>query len=247
MRSSLGIVASSRVRAGAGAEVPTTGLRSHYEARLETGYTNGDALATIEDQTSGAHDLTQGTPSLQPTWRSADGPNAQPCFRFDGTDDFIAQQFTAVEPHTLVVVVSSAAESSTRRWPFVTHATTSNILALTEGVTASEFGTFVRTTGTGGGTSEQTTSSVDTRDWCVLEVTWTGTDAEFYRNGTLVNSVARGGAGIPCSTVAMGRQLSVAGQAFAGDIAFAGVWTTAFGSTARAEMSAYTQAHYGIG
>lgn len=54
----------------------------------ETGYSDGDAMATIKDWSGNGRDFTQATSGSRPQYKTGI-LNSQPAFRFDGTDDFV--------------------------------------------------------------------------------------------------------------------------------------------------------------
>ena len=61
----------------------------HLAARLETGYSNNDPMATLVDFSTAGNDFTQGTGASQPLYQTG-VLNGQPGFFFDGTDDYVS-------------------------------------------------------------------------------------------------------------------------------------------------------------
>lgn len=223
---------------------PTTGLAARYEALLDTGHTDAEPLATIEDQSGNARHLTQATAGKQPTYRTGI-VGGQPAYRLDGVDDIASWSGTVLQPAATtisVVVSSSPSEATSRKWPFTASVGTVTIHALTEGVTTGEWGTFARTNSA---TVQQTTAGVDTTAWCVLTLVWDGANATLYRNGAQVATNAL--AGIQQFTeISIGALVSLATECFGGDVALAGAWTVALDATARADLHTYVQDTYGI-
>lgn len=223
---------------------PTTNLEARYEAALDTGHTNGEALTSIDDQSGNTRTLVTSTTQL-PVYTTG-VVNSQPCYRFDGSDDrAYTTSVTGISSSALtisVVASSGGAEGTSRQWLFALYNGTTHILAVVEGATSGEWGSFARTSA---GTIQQATSGVSTLSWCVLTLVWDGTTVYMYRNGTLVDSDALGGT-FTVAGISIGRLETVAGEAFAGDIAMAAVWDTALNATARADLHSYVQDTYGI-
>lgn len=67
---------------------PDPDLVLHLAARLETGYVNNDAMATLVDFSSAGNDFTQATGGNKPLFKTG-VLNSQPGFYFDGTDDWV--------------------------------------------------------------------------------------------------------------------------------------------------------------
>lgn len=75
-------------------------LHSRYDA-TQLSLSDQDSVTTWPDETDNGHDLTAGT---APTYVS-DGINGNPSVRFDGVDDVLQAQFSAVpQPNTIYVV-----------------------------------------------------------------------------------------------------------------------------------------------
>lgn len=229
---------------------PTTGLLARYEALSEVGYTDGDPLATIADQSGAGRDMLQTTAAKKPTFRSG-VVNGLPTYRVDGVDDRAVWDAPMSGGHTptawsiSAVISSGVSEASSRKWPFAYDRGTAQLFALTEGATSGEYGTFVRSSG---GTVQQSTSGVDTTGFCVLTVTWDGSTVRFYRNGIEIASTALGGS---YAQLDANSQFTIGSipdleEYFSGDIALAAVWDTALDATARADLHTYVQDTYGI-
>lgn len=60
-----------------------------WEARLETGFSDGDAVGTITDQSGAGNHWTQATAGFKPVYKTGI-VNSQAVFRFDGTDDYVS-------------------------------------------------------------------------------------------------------------------------------------------------------------
>lgn len=221
---------------------PTTDLVARFEARLESGYSDNDPITTAINHagTSQYPNVSGGSPTFKTGIL-----NGEPVFRFDGTDDHLSGTASSdnFAAFTICAVLSSgAAEATSRVWPFTfDSSSTTRILALTEGVTSGEWGTFVRTSGTGGGTTQQSTSAVDTREFCVLVLVWDGTNATFYRDGAQVAQTSRTGLAQSMSRVQLGANLS---EFFSGDLALAAGWSVALGSTALDDLHDYVETTY---
>ena len=227
----------------AGGGFPTTDLFARYEAKDETGYTDGDSLATIVDQ-FGANDLTQGTGLIQPKWDDA-GLNGEAVYGLNRANNFASATVSSTEVRSVAVLASSgAAEATSRSWPFVANTSTTRILGVTEGEVSGEWGSFVRSDSA---TAQNASSGVDTTAFCLLVVTWDGSTALLYRNGSQIDSDSVTGSALAVDTIAMGRQPSISVEVFLGDIAMAAVWTSTLDTTAIDDLSTYCQSVYGVG
>lgn len=60
-----------------------------WEARLETGFSDGAAVGTITDQSGAGNNWTQSTAGFKPAYRTGI-VNSQAVFTFDGTDDYVS-------------------------------------------------------------------------------------------------------------------------------------------------------------
>jgi hypothetical protein len=227
---------------------PTVGLFARYEAKDESGYTAGDPVETIVDQSGNARPLSQATVAKRPTWHPS-VVNGNAVFRFDGVDDLSLGSYLSGEPMTAwtitVVVSSDPGEATSRKWPFaVDSGSASRIFAFTEGVTSSEWGSFVRSTT---GTVQQSTSGVDTTVWTVLTLVWDGTVTSLFRNGTQVETSAALAGSIHTSSIGMAAIAALQSECMSGDVALAAAWrNTAMGASARADLHTYVQDTYGI-
>lgn len=65
--------------AGGGGDFDTTNMFFRLRAADVVGLSNGDPMGTWLDTSGNGYDFS---PTNGPTWRSADGPNSQPCVRF---------------------------------------------------------------------------------------------------------------------------------------------------------------------
>jgi hypothetical protein len=232
-----------------GEEFPTTDLFARYEAKDETGYTDGDFLATVVDQ-HGTHDLAQATALQQPSWDAA-VLNGRAVYGFNRADNFAEVAVTSTEVRSVALLASSGVgEATSRCWPFTANDNgsgtggTARILAVTEGSTSGEWGSFVRSNSS---TVQNVSSGVDTTVFCLLVVTWDESDARLYRNGTEIDSDALGGSSLVASNISMGRLPVISGQTFLGDVALAAVWTSTLDATAIATLSSYCQSVYAVG
>ena len=91
---------------GAAPFVPTdiAGLLSWHRGSSLSG-NDGDPIGQWNDESGGAHHLTQGTPANKPLYRPTGGPNSLPCADFDGTD-ILSAAFTVAWPTTVFVVLN---------------------------------------------------------------------------------------------------------------------------------------------
>lgn len=63
-----------------------TSLKQWVEARLETGFSDGDAVGTATDFSGNSNHLSQTTAGSKPTFKT-NIVNGKPVYRFDGVDD----------------------------------------------------------------------------------------------------------------------------------------------------------------
>ena len=76
------------------------------DASMITGLSDGDPVATWEDQSGNSNDFSQATPAYKPLWRST-VQNSLPSVQFDGSDDYMLTTVsTFTRPYTLYLVVS---------------------------------------------------------------------------------------------------------------------------------------------
>lgn len=223
---------------------PTTNLYSRYEAKLDTGYSNGQEADPINDQSGNSRNLSSPVTQDGPTYTTG-VLNGEAVYRFSGSDQSLRHSLTEYAPGawTLSLVVASDFEATSRKWVFGLQRGTGRILAFTEGATSSEWTTFWRTSA---GTTEQATSGVDTTEWCVLTVVWDGSTVTFYRNGTQVDQDSRSGTSDIQSITIGGSIVTTGVDCFDGDIALAATWDAALDSSARAALHSYVQDTYGI-
>lgn len=79
------------------------------------GLSDGDPLATWEDQSGNGYDFIQADPVLRPLWRSP-VVNGLPAIQFDGADDDLNEvSVTLNRPFTVYVVCATAAPGSSGR------------------------------------------------------------------------------------------------------------------------------------
>ena len=222
---------------------PTTGLANRYEAKDHTGLVDGDPVAAVTDQSGNGWHLNIG--GTQPTWETNE-LNGHAVYRFDGVDDFRRRDETFIAAGltgtSIAVVCRATAEGTSRTWPFgLEGASFTLIFGFTEGETASEWGTFVRTTEAGD--IKLATSGVDTTQDASLLIVWDGADVVFYHNGVQVATAAKGGT-LDYDDIYMGE---ITAGNFGGDVALAATWHKALDSTERANLDDYVATTYGIG
>lgn len=84
-------------RGGAFDPLSQSGLKHWGEGRLLTGFSDGNAVTTLTDQSGNGNSPTQASSTLRPLYK-ASGPNSQPYLQFDGVDDYLACAFTLTQP-----------------------------------------------------------------------------------------------------------------------------------------------------
>lgn len=214
---------------------PTTSLELRYEAKDETAYTDGQEATSVTDQSANGFDL----PGTGLTWEDGE-LNSHAVYRLDGIDDG-AEDITVALPNptalSVAVLCKSAAEATSRLWPFTVADGTTGFSGFTEGETASEWGIFLRTSA---GDQEVFTSGVDTTAWTTLLLVWDGSTVTFYRDGSSVGPASLSGT-IDWEDIYLG---SFVDQFFGGDIALAAAWSKALDSTERSDLQDYVDTTY---
>lgn len=87
-----------------------------WDASQETDESDGAAIATLTDRSTGGRDVTQGTAGLRPIYR-ATGLNSRPSADFDGTDDILSvASVTLAQPFTVAAVAIVDTTGSARNF-----------------------------------------------------------------------------------------------------------------------------------
>ena len=92
--------------------VPTdiTGCELWLAADNITGKNDGDAVSTWTDASTGGHNATQVTGSLQPLYKTGI-LNSKPALLFDGVDDQISSTLAADTSRTVFIVAKATADT----------------------------------------------------------------------------------------------------------------------------------------
>lgn len=87
-----------------------SGLKLWHAVRLETGYSNGNALGTLLDFSGNGNKATQGTAANKPTYTTG-GPNSQPYALFDTSNDEMTfdSSISLGKDYTVIIVMARTA------------------------------------------------------------------------------------------------------------------------------------------
>jgi len=226
---------------------PTTNLYVRYEAESEVAYTDGNTVTTANDQGPNGIDLTVASTN-KPTWKES-SINGLAAYRHNaGASVGIYSTLGTITPSafTISAVVELDSALTARGNVFGVFDEFVDQFSINAGGTSGEWGARLRLSS--GTLVDLVTSGATTTNPAVLTLTWDGTTARFYVNGTEVdNGLLNNAATLNVDEIVIGSNATAgAGEPLGGDVSLAAAWTTALDATARADLHTYVQDTYGI-
>mgnify|MGYP001582536698 CR=1 FL=1 len=159
-----------------------------FKADQITGLNDGDTLTTWNDQSGNSRNVTQGTSTKRPTYKTAI-LNGLPILRFDGADDFL--KTSSEVSYTATMSVFSVIKTSTgfASYPLTGIGSVNTFFHEFVSATSWKFSGYNTSNASNGLDANTITSGA----WTVLSSMLRSTTCEMYANGATNGSTARTG------------------------------------------------------
>lgn len=199
---------------------------------------NGEAVATVEDQSGNSNDATQATSGNRPLLNVGDSDfNSRRSLTFDGSNDsLLAAVGSVATPFTLLAVIRLAATK--HQYIFDSGATNDAVHLASDGTFGTGFAAYAVSSGTSGLATAPTGTTL------VVCWKWTGSGAgTFYKNGVAYNFTCGAAA---LSNLRLGSQGNGGGAYFNGKMSDVLVYDSALSDTDREAAETYLAGLNGV-
>jgi hypothetical protein len=221
--------------AGGAAFSPTsvTGLAAWFKADAGTSTTtDGVAVSQWNDQSSGAHNLTQATGANQPLYKAAI-QNGLPGVLFDGSNDSLDSAGVAVSQPNTTFVAMKAVAVGTNGPNIVNGITTRQVIEVIFGTT--NFGFYAGTSDISGGAADTSAHS--------FSAVFNGVSSQLWKDGT---SIATGNPGANnLSGLRLGSFNNTATGGYNGYLFEVLLYSGALSTTDRQSVEGYLRSRWG--